>query len=63
MKACLPDKVKALVDAPTFWYLATVNPHILLSSMTMGRVKPRNLACRPAPVPLTGERRVSHVER
>jgi hypothetical protein len=26
MKACLPDEVKALVDAPNSWHPATVNP-------------------------------------
>ena len=26
MPARLPDEVKALLDAPNFWHLATVNP-------------------------------------
>ncbi len=47
MKARLPDEVKALVDAPNFWHPATVNPDMLLSTMAMGRVKPRNLALDP----------------
>jgi PPOX class probable F420-dependent enzyme len=60
--ADLPAEVKALLDAPNFWTLATVNPdgspqatvmwagrrdgHILMNS-AHGRVKPRNIAHDP----------------
>ena len=60
--ARLPDEVKALLDAPNFWHLATVNPdgspqstvmsvdrrgdHVLFNT-ALGRVKPRNLAHDP----------------
>jgi PPOX class probable F420-dependent enzyme len=60
--ARLPDEVKALLDAPNFWHVATVNPngspqctvmwvdrrddHVLFNT-ALGRVKPRNLAHDP----------------
>ena len=62
MPARLPDEVKALLDGPNFWHLATVNPdgspqctvmwvgrrgdHVLFNT-ALGRVKPRNLAHDP----------------
>ena len=62
MSARLPDEVKALLDAPNFWDLATVNPdgspqctvmwahrrdgHVMFNT-ALGRVKPRNLAHDP----------------
>ena len=62
MPARLPDEVKALLDAPNFWHLATVNPSgspqvttvwvhtregkILINS-ALGRVKPRNIEHEP----------------
>jgi PPOX class probable F420-dependent enzyme len=62
VSARLPDEVKALLDAPNFWHLATVNPdgspqctvmwahrrdgHVMFNT-ALGRVKPRNLAHDP----------------
>ena len=62
MAARLPDEVKALLDAPNFWHLATLNPdgsphstvvwvgrrgeHVVINS-PVGRVKPRNIANDP----------------
>jgi PPOX class probable F420-dependent enzyme len=62
VSARLPDEVKALLDAPNFWHLATVNPdgsphstvmwvdrrgdHVFFNT-ALGRVKPRNLAHDP----------------
>jgi PPOX class probable F420-dependent enzyme len=60
--ARLPDEVKALLDAPNFWHLATVNPDgspqctvmwahrrdgNVMFNTALGRVKPRNLAHDP----------------
>jgi PPOX class probable F420-dependent enzyme len=60
--ARLPDEVKALLDGPNFWHLATVNPDgspqstvmwvdrrgdQLMFNTALGRVKPRNLAHDP----------------
>jgi PPOX class probable F420-dependent enzyme len=54
----LPDEVKALLDAPNFWHLATLNPDgsphstvmwadrrgdRILFNTALGRIKPRNL--------------------
>jgi PPOX class probable F420-dependent enzyme len=62
VSARLPDEVKALIDAPNFWHLATVNPDgsphstvmwmhrsgdRLVFNTALGRVKPRNLAHDP----------------
>lgn len=62
MPARLPDEVKALLDGPNFWHLATVNPDgspqstvmwvdrrgdQLMFNTALGRVKPRNLAHDP----------------
>jgi PPOX class probable F420-dependent enzyme len=62
MAARLPDEVKALLDAPNFWHLATVNPDgspqstvmwmhrrgdRIMFNTALGRVKPRNLAYDP----------------
>jgi PPOX class probable F420-dependent enzyme len=62
MAARLPDEVKALLDAPNFWHLATINPDGSPQSTVMwvhrrdgrlmfntahGRVKPRNLTHDP----------------
>ena len=59
MAAQLPDEVKAFLDAPNFWHLATINPDGSPQSTVMwadrrgdrvmvntaiGRVKTRNLA-------------------
>lgn len=59
MSARLPDEVKALLDGPNFWHLATINPDgspqstvmwvhrrgdRVLFNTALGRVKPRNLA-------------------
>ena len=62
MAARLSDEVKALLDAPNFWHLATLNPdgspqctvmwahrrddHVMFNT-ALGRVKPRNLAHDP----------------
>lgn len=58
----LPDEVKALLDAPNFWHLATINPDgspqstvmwmhrrgdRIMFNTALGRVKPRNLAHDP----------------
>jgi PPOX class probable F420-dependent enzyme len=60
--ARLPDEVKALLDGPNFWHLATVNPDgspqstvmwvhrrdgFVMFNTALGRVKPRNLARDP----------------
>jgi PPOX class probable F420-dependent enzyme len=60
--ARLPDEVKALLDGPNFWHLATVNPDgspqstvmwvhrrdgLVMFNTALGRVKPRNLALDP----------------
>lgn len=62
MAAQLPDEVKALLDAPNFWHLATVNPDgsphstvmwahrrdgRIMFNTALGRVKTRNLAHDP----------------
>ncbi len=62
MAAQLPDEVKALLDAPNFWHLATINPDgspqstvmwahrqgdRVMFNTALGRVKPRNLAHDP----------------
>jgi PPOX class probable F420-dependent enzyme len=62
MEVKLPDPVKALLDAPTFWHVATVNPdgspqstvmwahrrgERIMFNTALGRVKPRNLALDP----------------
>lgn len=62
MPARLPDEVKALLDGPNFWHLATVNPDgspqstvmwvhrrdgLVMFNTALGRVKPRNLAYDP----------------
>lgn len=62
MSARLPDEVKALLDTPNFWHLATVHPdgspqctvmwaHLrdgrVMFNTALGRVKPRNLAHDP----------------
>jgi PPOX class probable F420-dependent enzyme len=59
MAARLPDEVKALLDAPNFWHLATLNPDgsphstvmwmhrrdgRVMFNTAIGRVKQRNLA-------------------
>jgi PPOX class probable F420-dependent enzyme len=59
MAAKLPDEVKALIDAPNFWHVSTVNPdgspqstvmwvdrrgERLMFNTAIGRVKQRNLA-------------------
>jgi PPOX class probable F420-dependent enzyme len=62
MAARLPDEVKALLDAPNFWHLATLNPDgsphstvmwmdrrdgLIVFNTSLGRIKPRNLAHDP----------------
>lgn len=62
MPARLPDEVKALLDGPNFWHLATINPDgspqstvmwmhrrgdLIMFNTALGRVKPRNLAHDP----------------
>ena len=59
MGVTLPDEVKALLDAPNFWHVATVNPDgsphstvmwahrrdgRIMFNTALGRVKARNLA-------------------
>jgi hypothetical protein len=63
MKACLPDEVKALVNAPNSWHPATVNPTSCCptwpwaADAALGLVPASRNAMRPtlfalAPVPL-----------
>ena len=62
MTVALPDEVKVLLDAPSFWHLATVNPDgsphstvmwmhrrdgLIMFNTAFGRVKPRNIAHDP----------------
>jgi len=62
MAAQLPDEVKALLDAPNFWHLSTLNPDgsphstvmwmhrrgtQLMFNTAIGRIKQRNLSVDP----------------
>jgi PPOX class probable F420-dependent enzyme len=62
MTATLPDEVKAMLDAPNFWHLATINPDgsphstvmwvhrrggQIMFNTAIGRIKVRNVAHDP----------------